>query len=205
MAIPSNLAIWVVDQLRTHGDVRRSTIGITTVSAPPSYDAQVGLSPSRVKVTQVGSGSPAEKAGLQVDDVIVAFDKTKIQDSGLLEELVQLQEVGSKHRLEFLRQGKTIVVDVVTEQAATPAEVASDDLTHDANPTEIVYSGAVVGTRDGTSSGASNSTVYFAGFLPWNGLLRRLGDLRIRLLPRFLPPASPGLVVASPCSWSRGG
>ncbi len=140
LAIPSNLAVWVVDQLRTHGQVRRSTIGITTVTAPPSYDAQMGLSPSHIKVTQVGSGSPAEDAGLQVGDVIVAFDKTKIQDSGLLEELVQLQEVGSKHRLEFMRQGRTTVVEVVTEQAATPAEVASDDLTHDADPTEIVYS-----------------------------------------------------------------
>ena len=134
----------------------------------------MGLSPSHVKVTQVGNGSPAEKAGLQVDDVIVAFDKTKIQDSGLLEELVQQQEVGSKHRLEFMRQGKTSVVEVVTEQAATPAEVASDDLMFDADPTEVVY-------RKGSrcryagwyqltgSNSASTSLVSFHGMVSFEG------------------------------------
>ena len=80
LAIPSNLAVWVVDQLRTHGQVRRSTIGITTESAPPSYNAQTGLSPAQVKVTDVRPGSPAEKAGLHVDDVILAFDGTNIPD-----------------------------------------------------------------------------------------------------------------------------
>jgi len=140
LAIPSNLAVWVVDQLRTHGQVRRSTIGITTESAPPSYNAQTGLSPAQVKVTDVRQGSPAEKAGLRVDDVILAFDGTNIPDPGMLEELVQQQELGSKHRLEFLRRGKTAVVEVVTEQAATQAEVANDDQMYNADPTEVVYS-----------------------------------------------------------------
>lgn len=140
LAIPSNLAVWVVDQLRTHGQVRRSTIGITTVSAPPSYNAQTGLSPAQVKVTDVRPGSPAEKAGLRVDDVILAFDGTKISDPGMLEELVQQQELGSKHRLEFMRRGKTAIVEVVTEQAATPVEVANDDRMYDTDPTEVVYS-----------------------------------------------------------------
>ena len=126
--------------MRTHGQVRRSTLGITTELAPPSYNAQTGLSPAQVKVTDVRPGSPAEKAGLRVDDVILAFDGTKIPDPGLLEELVQQQEVGSKHRLEFMRRGKTAIVEVVTEQAATQAEVTNDDRIYDADPTEVVYS-----------------------------------------------------------------
>ena len=140
LAIPSNLAVWVVDQLRTHGQVRRSTIGMTTESAPPSYNAQTGLSPAQVKVTDVRQGSPAEKAGLRVDDVILAFDGTKIPDPGMLEELVQQQGLASKHRVEFMRRGKTAIVEVVTEQAATQAEVANDDRMYDADPTEVVYS-----------------------------------------------------------------
>ena len=120
LAIPSNLAVWVVDQLRTHGQVRRLTIGITTESVLPSYNAQTGLSPAQVKVTDVLQGSPAEKAGLRVDDVIRAFDGTKIPDPGMLEELVQQQGLASKHRVEFMRRGTTAIVEVVTEQAAAP-------------------------------------------------------------------------------------
>ena len=83
---------------------------------------------------------PRRKRGCALNDVILAFDGTKIPDPGLLEELVQQQDLGSKHRLEFMRQGKTTVVEVVTEQAATPTEVASDDRMLYGDPTEVVYS-----------------------------------------------------------------
>ena len=83
---------------------------------------------------------PRRKRGCAMNDVILAFDGTKIPDPGLLEELVQQQGLASKHRVEFMRRGKTAIVEVVTEQAATQAEVANDDRMYDADPTEVVYS-----------------------------------------------------------------
>jgi membrane-associated protease RseP (regulator of RpoE activity) len=140
LVIPSNVALWVVDQLRKHGEVRRSTIGIITASLPPSHDASTTPQAPRIQVAQIGNGSPAEQAGLRVDDEIVAFGNTRVVDRDLLEELIQQQEVGSKHRLTFVRDGKTRVVEVVTERAAAAANRVPDDLTHAPDPTEIVYS-----------------------------------------------------------------
>lgn len=140
LVIPSNIVLWVVDQLQKHGEVRRSTIGITTALLPPAQDGSTTSQTPRIQVTHIENGSPAEKAGLRVDDMIMAFANTNVVDRDLLEELIQRQEVGSKHRLTFLRDEKTRVVDIVTQREAPAANRVHDGLEPASDPEEIVYS-----------------------------------------------------------------
>jgi serine protease Do len=60
------------------------------------------------KITEVVKGSPAEKAGLKVDDVVVRFDGKKISDFMSLRELVQRRKAGTKVAIEVQRGEQTL-------------------------------------------------------------------------------------------------
>ena len=140
LVIPSNLAIWVVNQLRQHGEVRRSTIGI---------DAATDLSPlgsvgttkrSTTKVKHVREGSPAETAGVRPGDTIIAFDGISIYEADVFLEMIQQQTVGSEHQLRIERDGSLQTVDVVTERAIRSSPSSREPAWGDSQPTEIAYS-----------------------------------------------------------------
>jgi serine protease Do len=74
-AAPSNIVRSVVAQIRKFGRVRRGEIGATTQTITPLLAEALGLSVDRgVIVSDVNSGSPAAKSGLQTGDVILSLD-----------------------------------------------------------------------------------------------------------------------------------
>jgi len=76
LAIPSNLARSIKDQLLANGSVKRSYIGVAMQSIQdPALAKKLGLPEARgAVVNDVVGGAPAEKAGLQPGDVIVGVD-----------------------------------------------------------------------------------------------------------------------------------
>ncbi len=68
---------------------------------------------NRCVVTQVFPGFPAEKAGIEVGDVIVSFDGEGIESLAELTRLVIAKEPGDKVELKFLRGAKEMKLDVV--------------------------------------------------------------------------------------------
>jgi serine protease Do len=75
-------------------------------------------------VVGVGSGSPAEMAGLQVNDVILSYDGQEIRDTTQLINLVQRTKVGRKVPLRVWRSGSELTMDaVITESRAEAAEI----------------------------------------------------------------------------------
>jgi predicted metalloprotease with PDZ domain len=64
-----------------------------------------------LKVTQVDAGSPAEQAGIQVDDVIVRLDKKKVESPAHLKSLLE-DKSGESVRIELKRNGKKKKVNV---------------------------------------------------------------------------------------------
>ena len=73
-AIPINMVKELLPRLLKDGKVQRSAIGIVVSSLLAEDVARLGLSdPSGALVRQVVPGGPADKAGLEVDDVIMAF------------------------------------------------------------------------------------------------------------------------------------
>ena len=67
-------------------------------------------------VSQVIAKSPAEKAGLKAGDVILSFNNKPILDSSDLPPLVGRVPVGSKARVNLLRNGRKVSLDVTIEQ-----------------------------------------------------------------------------------------
>jgi serine protease Do len=68
-------------------------------------------------VTDVQPKGSAERAGLKRGDVVVRFDGREIMDSGQLRNLIAQAAIGSKHRLELIRDGKTYAAEMVVQEA----------------------------------------------------------------------------------------
>ncbi|TAE76943.1 MAG: PDZ domain-containing protein [Verrucomicrobia bacterium] len=75
-------------------------------------------------VVGVGSGSPAELAGLKVNDVILAYDGEQIRDTTQLINLVQRTKIGRQVQLRVWRDGAEIPLEaIVAESPGESAEI----------------------------------------------------------------------------------
>ncbi|MBI2384052.1 MAG: DegQ family serine endoprotease [Gammaproteobacteria bacterium] len=127
-AIPVHLAKSVMSQLITYGSVQRGRIGITGQDISPELAKAFGLADTRgAVITRVIPNSPAAKAGLKSEDVILEANARTIQSFAQLRNMVGLMRVGEKVDLKILRDGKPRNVGVVigkdTEQAAAGGDL----------------------------------------------------------------------------------
>jgi Do/DeqQ family serine protease len=105
-AIPSNMAKAVMDQLMKTGKVRRGMLGVTIQSVDADLASSLNLPAARgAIVTSVQTGGPAERAGLQRGDVIIAINKQPVVDNNTLRNLVAGMPPGSKVDVTALRNG----------------------------------------------------------------------------------------------------
>jgi serine protease Do/serine protease DegQ len=122
-AIPSNQARYVLGEIIAHGSVERGRIGIGGQNVTPELAKAFGLPAARgAVITQIVPDSPAAKAGLKAEDIILEADGREVHDFDQLRNLIGLRKVGDKVDLKVLRDGKprsvTVVVGKNTEQAA---------------------------------------------------------------------------------------
>ena len=120
-AIPISVAQRVAAALISKGKVVRGWLGVSL--QPLSKELAQGLGSSADKgavVARVLPGGPAEKAGLQPNDVIVKFGDTTVEDLQHLQRLVLDAPVGQSVTLRVLRGGKELTVPVAIAEA--PAE-----------------------------------------------------------------------------------
>jgi len=112
-AIPINLARGVLEQLKRSGKVERGWLGVSVQGVTPELAESFGLSePTGALVAAVSSGSPAEKAGLERGDVILAFNGTTIGESHQLPALVAEAPIGRTATVTVLRAGKRMELGV---------------------------------------------------------------------------------------------
>ncbi|MGB0954705.1 MAG: DegQ family serine endoprotease [Panacagrimonas sp.] len=122
-AIPINLARNVMDQLIEHGEVQRGRIGVVGQDLTPDLAKAFGLPNTRgAVVAQVVPDSPAEKAGLKAEDIILEANGKSVQNFAQLRNTVGLMRIGEKVKLKVLRDGKhrkiTVTIGKNTEVAA---------------------------------------------------------------------------------------
>lgn len=107
LAIPSNLARDVVDQLVKHGVVVRGTLGVEAQNLTQQIAQGLGLNEARgALVTRVLAGSGAATAGLRPGDVVVAANGQRVDSAQALHNIEGLQPVGSVLTLDIRRDGK---------------------------------------------------------------------------------------------------
>src|SRR5436190_14485876 len=109
-ALPSNEAKFVTEQILGQGRVRRGFLGVTLDSVRAEFARVYRLSEARGAVivdmqpATPDQPTPASKAGLQVNDVIVEFNGQPIQDSNDLIARVAASSVGQTVSLTILRE-----------------------------------------------------------------------------------------------------
>ncbi len=125
-AIPVNTAKGIMAQLIEHGEVQRGRIGITGQDLTPDLAKAFGLSDTRgAVVTRVLPKSPADKAGVQPEDIILEANGKPIESFLQLRNVVGLLRVGEKVELKVLRDGKPKKINVVVgkdDEAASAGE-----------------------------------------------------------------------------------
>jgi len=122
-AIPIDVAMDVVAQLKTKGRVSRGWLGVLIQDVTRDLAPAFGMAqPRGALVSQVLPHSPSEAADLRPGDVILKFNGIDIQTSGNLPPLVGAAKVGSEARIELLREGEIITLSV--ELAELPDDEA---------------------------------------------------------------------------------
>lgn len=112
-AIPIDVALSVVEQVKSKGYVSRGWLGVLIQEVTRELAESMSLAkPEGALVSRVLPTSPAEKAGLKVGDVIVEFNGKPVTDSASLPPLVGMTTVGSKVKVKLIRDGKPLAVDV---------------------------------------------------------------------------------------------
>ena len=124
LAIPSNLARDVVQQLVTVGEVRRGTLGIDSQPLNPRLLRSLGLAENQhgALVTRVDEGSGAAAAGIRPGDVVVEADGQRIADPQALHNLEGLQPVGTPVTLALLREGKRVTAKATLREQPRNAD-----------------------------------------------------------------------------------
>lgn len=104
-AIPINLAKWVADQLIAKGRVVRGWLGVVIQEITPEIAETIGVKEG-ILIAQIAPGSPAEKAGLKVGDIIVAVDGEKVREVRDLQFKIMKTPPGTEVTLTIIRGGK---------------------------------------------------------------------------------------------------
>lgn len=127
LAIPSNMAKHVMQQLIHAGNVTRGYLGVYLQPLDSDLSDALGLpSCEGALVADVSAGSPGEKAGLRQGDVIIGYDGRTVSSLGALRNQIALKPPGTTLKLQIIRDRKAIEVSVTL--GTHPASVSPEDL-----------------------------------------------------------------------------
>ncbi|WP_045767852.1 DegQ family serine endoprotease [Xanthomonas albilineans] len=141
LAIPIDLAMSAVEQIKKTGKVTRAQLGVMVGPIDALKAQGLGLPDTRgALVNQLVEGGPAARAGLEVGDVIRAVNGTEIGASSDLPPMIGVMQPGTKVRLSILRDGKphdiSVQLTALADDRAAGARSAGADNTapaHGAN------------------------------------------------------------------------
>jgi len=129
-SIPSNVALNVIDQLRESGSVQRGLLGVQIRQVSYALAEALGLDrPQGAFVDVVQPGSPAEQAGIEIEDIILEYNERSIEDSADLPFFVGQNRPGTESGVVVFRNGERLNLTVVL--GSSPLNVALDAIPDD--------------------------------------------------------------------------
>ncbi len=106
-AVPTEIAGSIMRQILDFGEVRRGLLGVSIspidAAAAAALNAPVDAG---AMITEINPDSAAEKAGLQIEDIIIEVNSRKISDARELRNAIGLLSVGDKVAIRYVRDGK---------------------------------------------------------------------------------------------------
>ncbi|HUO67046.1 MAG TPA: DegQ family serine endoprotease [Gammaproteobacteria bacterium] len=149
-AIPVNMARSIMDQLVTYGSVSRGLLGVGIQDVTPDLAVTYNLHDnSGALVKSVGPNSAAERAGIQVNDVIVSINEHAVRDSGSLKAAIGLLRPGEKVVVGVIRDAHPLKVNAVLGEApAAAAHAAPSEEQPGGAPLDPAFEGAELSDND---------------------------------------------------------
>ena len=124
-AVPSNIVKKVMNDLIKFGEVQRGYLGIVVQDLSWQLAEQLGLDISQgVVVANLVRNGPADKAGLQIKDVILEIEGNSINSSSRLLEIVASHKPGDELDVVIQRNGKKRNLSIRLQEAKAMREVA---------------------------------------------------------------------------------
>jgi serine protease Do len=129
-AIPIDVAMNVVEQIKSKGKVSRGWLGVQIQDVTRQLAESFGMDrPHGALVSKVIPGGPAEKAGIQIGDIIVEFNGQVIETSGELPPRVGMTPIDEKAKVKIIRQGDkqdlSVKIGLLPAQASASANLSS--------------------------------------------------------------------------------
>ena len=121
LAIPESLAIFVMQDLIKYGEVIRGWLGVSVepIGATPTS----GDRHQRLSVVEVAPNSPAQKAGIQVGDIITYINGEPVRDGRL-----------TMHRIAMFRPGETVSITLQRNRQSLELNAVVGALNHSLAP-----------------------------------------------------------------------
>jgi serine protease Do len=146
-AIPSDMAVNVMNQIVKNGKVERAYMGILPQDVTPEMAKAFGASEAGgALVGDVTPNSPASRSGLQKGDIILDVDGKPVANSNDLRMKISMMAPGSEANLKIFRQGAER--DLTVKLAEMPTEEASAAPHSNGSGTESALAGVSVDNLD---------------------------------------------------------
>ena len=127
-SIPIEMAIDIADQLKDNGKVSRGWLGViiqeVTRELAESFDMATAHG---ALISRILPDSPAAQSSLEVGDIIVSFNEQYVDKSSSLPPLVGQVRANNSAKVEVIRKGESIQLDVVIGELPGSEELASRD------------------------------------------------------------------------------
>ena len=128
-AVPSRILMYVVEQLRTTGEVKRGSTGaiLGSLNAERSRDFGLGIVRGAV-VENVAPGSSAEAAGLRRGDVVTRIQNRSVSNAGTVAATIGIAQPGTQVQVVYLREGREGRATLTVEAPGDRSVVLGSDV-----------------------------------------------------------------------------
>ena len=107
------MALDITDQLIKYGKVKRGYLGVAAQDLTKDLSKAFGINTEKgAIVTQVQKNSPADKAGIQIGDVITKLNNKKIENAASMRNKIGLLKINTNILMEVNRKGKILKIKV---------------------------------------------------------------------------------------------
>jgi serine protease Do len=128
-AVPSEIAVPVIEQLRRFGEVRRGWIGVRIQSVTEDVAAGLGMEEAAgALIAGLMDDGPAADAGIEEGDVVVEFNGKPVESMRALPRLVADTPPGETVDVVVMREGERVTLEITVGLLDEDAQIAAAEL-----------------------------------------------------------------------------